>query len=89
MAHHTEYGSGHWRRVARPNEPHPLFSRAHVQLGAIHAAGILVGMLAADQMKSASARWSAIAAFGIATGIGEAIWRNRINQERGEPPEKS
>ncbi|MFN9299319.1 MAG: hypothetical protein ACK6DZ_16630 [Acidobacteriota bacterium] len=40
-------------------------------------------------MKSASARWSAIAAFGIATGIGEAMWRNRINQERGETPDKS
>ena len=47
-------------------------------------AGMIVGILAADRMKSPGARWSAIAGFGVATGIGEAIWRERMESERDE-----
>ena len=47
-------------------------------------AGMIAGILAADRMKSPGARWSAIAGFGVATGIGEAIWRERIERERDE-----
>lgn len=67
---------------------HSGFARAHVTMGAIHMAGMVTGLLAADHMKSPSARWSAIAGFGIATGIGEAIWRDRIERERNNTPER-
>jgi hypothetical protein len=61
---------------------HPAFSNAHVTVGAIHMAGMIAGILATDKMKEPGARWSAIAGFGVATGIGEAIWRDRIERER-------
>ena len=47
-------------------------------------AGMLAGILAADKMSDPSARWSAIAGFGVATGVGEAMWRERIERERDE-----
>lgn len=45
-------------------------------------AGMIAEILAADKMKDPGARWSAIAGFGIASGIGEALWRERIERER-------
>ena len=60
------------------------FARGTVTMGAIHMAGMLAGILAADKMKDPSARWSAIAGFGVATGVGEAMWRERIERERDE-----
>lgn len=75
-----------WRGKVRPGRRHTSgFSGAHVTMGAIHMAGIVAGILAADKMKSPSARWSAIAGFGVATGIGEAMWRERIERERESP----
>ena len=73
-------------RVSEPRHRrrHGSFSNAHITMGAIHMAGMIVGILAADRMQSPSARWSAIAGFGVATGIGEALWRERIERERGE-----
>ena len=68
----------------RPRRRHEGFSSARVTMGAIHMAGMIVGILAADRMKSPGARWSAIAEFGVATGIGEAIWRERMERERDE-----
>ena len=74
-----------WRhRVSPPRPRHHAFSSSHVTIGAIHMAGMIAGILAADKMKSPGARWSAIAAFGVATGIGEAMWRERIERERSE-----
>lgn len=35
-------------------------------------------------MKEPGARWSAIAGFGIASGIGETIWRERVEREEEE-----
>lgn len=58
------------------------FSRGSVMLGAIHIGGMLAGILAADRMKAPGSRWSAIAGFGIATGIGEAIWREYVERQR-------
>ena len=48
----------------------------------IHMAGMIAGLMAADKMKDPSARWAAIAAFGVATGAGETIWRDHIERER-------
>ena len=45
-------------------------------------AGMIAGLLAADKMQSAGARWSAIAGFGVATGIGKALWQERMDRER-------
>jgi hypothetical protein len=50
----------------------------------IHIAGLIAGVLATDKMKDPSARWATIAAFGVATGIGETIWRDHIERERAE-----
>jgi hypothetical protein len=50
-------------------------------------AGMVAGLLAADKMKSPSARWSAIVGFGIATGIGEMLWRDYIDPDRERQPE--
>jgi hypothetical protein len=69
-------------RGSAPRRRHSSFSSAHVTMGAIHMAGMIAGILAADRMKSPGARWSAIAGFGVATGIGEAMWRERIERER-------
>lgn len=70
-------------RVSRPHRRHQhAFARGTVTVGAIHMAGMLAGILAADKMKDPSTRWSAIAGFGVATGVGEAIWRDRIERER-------
>lgn len=75
--------TGSWREKVRPGRKHHhVFSSAHITMGVIHLGGMLAGLLAADQMKSPTARWSAIAGFGIATGIGEAMWRNHIDPER-------
>ena len=63
---------------------HHAFARGTVTVGAIHMGGMLAGILAADKMKDPSARWSAIAGFGVATGIGEALWRERIEREQDE-----
>ena len=66
-----------------PRQPYsPSFTRGTVTLGAIHGAGVLAGLLAADKMKEPQARWSAILGFGVATGIGEQMWRERVAQER-------
>jgi hypothetical protein len=75
------------QRVAHPHprrRHHHAFARGSVTLGAIHMGGMLAGILAADRMKDPSARWGAIAGFGVATGIGEAMWRERIEREREE-----
>ncbi|MEQ1883700.1 MAG: hypothetical protein ABL967_01470 [Bryobacteraceae bacterium] len=70
---------------SRPRRRHGVaFSSGHITVGAIHMAGMIVGILAADRMQSPGARWSAIAGFGIASGIGEAIWREHIERERDE-----
>ena len=51
-------------------------------------AGMLAGLLAADKMKDPGARWSAIAGFGVATGVGEAMWRERVEREQEEREER-
>ena len=63
---------------------HHAFANGTVTVGAIHMGGMLAGILAADKMKDPSARWAAIAGFGVATGVGEAMWRERIERERDE-----
>lgn len=74
-----------WRHhVSGPRRKHRVFSSSGVTVGAIHIGGMIAGILAADSMKSPGTRWSAIAGFGIATGIGEALWRERIERERDE-----
>ena len=84
MAKRPKEPSGSWREHVRPGREHSrVFSSAQITVGAIHMAGIIAGILAADKMKSPSARWSAIAGFGIATGIGEGMWRNHVEHERG------
>ena len=61
------------------------FAHSQVSMGVmIHIAGMIAGLLAADKMKDPSARWAAIAAFGVATGVGETIWRGHIERERAE-----
>lgn len=73
----------------RPHRRHQhAFARGTVTVGAIHMAGMLAGILAADKMKDPSARWSAIAGFGVATGVGEAMWRERIEREREEQEDR-
>ena len=67
---------------------HQAFARGTVTVGAIHMAGMLAGILAADKMKDPGARWSAIAGFGVASGVGEAMWRERIEREREELEER-
>ena len=85
MPTHTTPPPKSWREKTRPGRKHShVFSTASVTIGAIHMGGMLAGILAADQMKSPSARWSAIAGFGIATGIGEALWRDYIDPTRNE-----
>ena len=79
------------QRVSHPRprgRHHHAFARGTVTVGAIHMAGMLAGILAADKMKDPGARWSAIAGFGVATGVGEAIWRERIEREREEQEER-
>lgn len=72
-----------WREKVRPGRRHShVFSSAHVTVGAIHMAGMIAGLLAADKMRSPSARWSAIVGFGVATGIGEMLWRDYIDPDR-------
>ena len=74
-------------RVARSRSRrrhHPVFARGTVTVGAIHMAGMIAGLLAADKMQNPGARWSAIAGFGVATGLGEAIWRERVEQQQEE-----
>ncbi len=86
MAKRPKEPSGSWRDHVRPGRKHShVFSSTQVTVGAIHMAGLIAGILATDKMKSPGARWTAIAAFGVATGIGEAIWRERIERERGKP----
>lgn len=76
-------------RVSHPRRRHHHgFSSGTVTVGAIHMAGMIAGILAADRMREPAARWSAIAGFGIATGIGEALWRERIERERDEGSER-
>ena len=61
------------------------FSQSHVSMGVmIHMAGMIVGVLATDKMKDPSARWATIAGFGVATGIGEMIWRDHMERKREE-----
>jgi hypothetical protein len=88
MSNHSDRPATLWQRRVFdsrfPRRNRPLFSTAHITLGAVHAAGMLAGILAVDRMRSPAARWSAIAGFGIAIGIGEAIWRQPIERERGE-----
>jgi hypothetical protein len=87
MARRPKEPSSSWREHIRPGRRHShVFSSAHITMGAIHMAGMIVGILAADKMKSPGARWSAIAGFGIATGIGEILWRDYIDPKRGEQP---
>ncbi len=75
--------SSHQQRIAhRRRHPFSAFSRGSVMLGAVHVGGMLAGILAADRMKAPGARWSAIAGFGVATGIGEAIWREYVERQR-------
>ena len=75
-----------WRQTVAPHRRHrQAFSRSTVSMGAmIHMAGMVVGALATDKMKDPSTRWATIAGFGVATGIGETIWRDRIEREREE-----
>ena len=64
------------------------FALSSVSMGVmIHMAGMVIGALANDKMKDPSARWATIAAFGVATGIGETIWRDHIERERAEREE--
>ena len=73
------------QRVSQPRphrRHHHAFASGTVTVGAIHMGGMLAGILAADKMKDPAARWSAIAGFGVATGVGEAMWRERIERER-------
>ncbi len=68
-----------------PHKHRHAFSQSHVSMGVmVHMAGMIVGVLATDKMKEPSARWATIAGFGVATGIGEAIWRDHIEREREE-----
>ena len=61
------------------------FAHSQVSMGVmIHMAGMITGLLATDKMRDPSARWAAIAAFGVATGVGETIWRDHIEREREE-----
>ena len=61
------------------------FANPRISMGVmIHMAGMVASILSADKMKDPAARWAAIAAFGIATGIGESIWRDDIDRERDE-----
>ena len=92
MPDHSNTPPPSWQyRVSQPRprrRPHHAFSRGTVTVGAIHMGGMLAGILAADKMKEPGARWSAIAGFGVATGIGEAIWRERIERERDEEEDR-
>ena len=70
------------------------FANSRISMGVmIHMGGMVAGLLAADKMKDPAVRWGAISAFGIATGIGESIWRDHIERERdaiaGVQPERS
>jgi hypothetical protein len=58
----------------RPRRGHEGFSSARVTMGAIHMAGMIVGILAADRMKSPGARWSAIAGFSYASRAREVTF---------------
>ena len=61
------------------------FAHSQVSMGVmIHMAGMIAGLLATDKMKDPSARWAAIAAFGVATGVGETIWRDHIEREQAK-----
>lgn len=61
------------------------FAHSQVSMGVmIHMAGMIAELLATDKMRDPSARWAAIAAFGVATGVGETIWRDHIERERAE-----
>jgi len=74
MTDHIQSTPSSWQhRVSRsrPRRRQSAFSSAHVTMGAIHMAGMVAGILAADHMKSPGTRWSAIAGFGVATGIGD------------------
>ena len=74
-----------WRQTVSPQRKHGhAFSNSHVSLGAIHMANLIVGMMATDRMKDPAARWATITGLGIASGIGETIWRERIERERGK-----
>lgn len=81
-----------WQQRVSPPRPHRrhqhAFARGTVTVGAIHMAGMIAGILAADKMKDPGARWSAIAGFGVATGVGEAMWRERIERERDEEEQR-
>ena len=59
------------------------FTNSRVSMGAmIRLAGTIAGILATDKIKDPSVRWSTIAAFGVATGIAEDLWRDHIERER-------
>ena len=65
------------------------FTNSSVSMGVmIHMAGLVIGALATDKMRDPSARWATIAAFGVATGIGETIWRDHIVREQAEREER-
>ena len=67
------------------SHPRQSFANSRISMGVmIHMAGMVAGILAADKMKAPAAKWGAIAAFRIATGIGESIWRDHIEREREE-----
>ncbi len=78
--------SASWRHAVSlpPRRRHRhAFSRSTVSMGAlIHVTGMMAGLLATDRMRDPSTRWATIAGFGLATGIGETIWRERIEAER-------
>jgi len=73
-----------WRHRVAPHRAHRQgFARSHVSMGAMHAATLLATILATDKMKDPQARWVTIAGLGIASSIGEGIWREYIERERG------
>ena len=65
------------------------FANSRVSMGVmIHMAGMITGILATDKMKDPSARWAAITAFGVGTGIGETMWRDHIEWQRAQADEQ-
>jgi hypothetical protein len=56
-------------------------------MGAVHAATLLATVLATDKMQDPHTRWATIAGIGIASGIGETIWREHIERKREKKEE--
>ena len=89
MSNRPPIPPAYWQQTVSPHRKHrQAFSNSHVSLGAIHMANLIVGMMATDRMKDPAARWATITGLGIANGIGETIWRERIERERGKDPNK-